>query len=160
MLLYHASYQVFTPAQIVAATKDCLQYPDVVGALEAKRPAHTPSRKVCLFATDSPESAAAFLASQAGPVPLEAELRVYEVGMAFAHRAPFRLVHEISKRLKAGTTFDALVQAYWEPSPPWAFWETFGPSFEVIAEIPSVSEAGIIRFKRAYDADIARSRAM
>ena len=135
MTLFHGSHVPLTVGQVLSASQPCAYYPEVVDELERLRPASSPSRRHCVFATDSLACASAFIRAQrpnASTPPY-----FYEVEMPVAQRSPFRLIHEISKRLKSGQEVESAIRAYWVPTDGWAFWEYFGPALTVIREVPA-----------------------
>lgn len=152
--LFHATSQSLSPGQIVAASAPGTYYPAVVGVLESKRPSHLPSRSVCVFASEKPAASSLFLAGQ-GVAP--SCIRLYRVEMSHFHRAPFRIVHELQKRLDSSRAVDRLVEEYWRPKENWNFFEYFGPSFIVLEEIPPVREMDLDLFRLAYGNDLQLS---
>lgn len=143
--------------QVVRAERPGTYYPDAVSTLELSRPGHLPSREKCVFAADSGAAATAFLRAQ---VAAHEGIRLYEVEMPHFHKAPFRIVHELHKRMKASRNVDALVREYWSPKERWKFFEYFGPSFTVVKKVPTPAEMDVILFEYAYMADSDLSEAI
>src|SRR6218665_2474189 len=153
--LVHGTYQVLVAGEVLTATLSCAYYPHVVAELELKRPAGAPSREVCIFATDTLEGAAAYLEAQnngTGTAP-----HFYEIDMPLAQRAPFRLIHEISNRLKHGREIGSAVGEYWAPTLNWRLWEYFGPSFTVLREVAAPSPEKVVQFRWLYDLDVDKA---
>lgn len=157
MTLFHASHVPLAAGQVLLASDACTYYPEVVDELEHRRPGTAPSRCHCVFATDSLAAASAFINAQptVGNPP-----HFYEVEMPVAKRSPFRLIHEISNRMKCGQEIDSAIREYWAPTLDWAFWEYFGPSLTVIREVPAPAPVEVYAFRIAYEGDINRARGM
>lgn len=154
--LYHSSYATLTIGQVLSAHQPCKYYPGVVAELERLRPVGVPSRDYCVFATDSLAGASAFAKAQ-HPGENEAP-HFYEVEMSIAHRAPFKLIHEIAKRMEAGREHDSAVKEYWRPALDWAFWEYFGPSLTVVREVAPPSAGEVELFEARYMHDLDRAQ--
>lgn len=107
-----------------------------------------------MFASEIPAASSLFLAGQ-GVAP--SCIRLYRVEMSHFHRAPFRIIHELQKRLDSSRAVDRLVEEYWSPKKTWKFFEYFGPSFSVLEEIPPVSESDLDLFRYAYLVDSDQS---
>lgn len=150
-ILFHATRREFAPGDVIIANADSTYYPNVLSLLEASRPDGYPSRTRCVFAAESAAAAYRFLMSQ--PSEDTAEIRVYRVQMENFHKAPFRLIHELKKRLSASAPTDSAVAEYWSPSYDWVFWEYFGPSFEVIEKLDGVNSVEVFAFGIRYEKD-------
>lgn len=154
MRLYHGSSSQLSLGQINASYPS-KYYPNVVAELERSRPAQKPSRSICLFAADSIVGATSFMVSQKMD-----EYWIYEVEMPEFHQAPFRLVHEIDTRIRAGAVFQKLVDEYWSPSIGWYFQEYFGPTIEVIRQVPAADLIELSVFNMNYFKDIEISKSL
>lgn len=158
MPLFHATYSSLSSGQEIVANSDCAYYPEVLTVLEPNRPPHSLSRLRCVFAADSVVAATTFLNSQnnssASPI------RVFEVAMPLHYKAPFRLIHEIGNRIKAGRPVESLVSEYWLPKHEWVFWEFFGPAFQVVREVPAATVVGMTVFKLSYNKDVCLSTSL
>jgi hypothetical protein len=149
--LFHAALRELPAGQVVTAVAPVTYYPEVVSLLEGQRPAGLPSRSVCVFASDSPVAVTRFLLGQS--VRLE-DINLYEVTMDVYHEAPFRLIHELSKRIKTKSPVQKLIDEYWQPQKQWVFLEYFGPSFTVIGPAKPVSQIELLAFQIKYEVDI------
>ena len=129
--LFHGSLRNLDAGEFVMADKPTDYFPEVAKIYDSVRPEKKPGRSICKFASDSIVGAAVFMKSQTNR-----SFKVYVVEMVDFHRGPFRVTHEINRRLKAGEPYDALVEEYWVPKATWGFYEYFGPSFVVIGEEP------------------------
>jgi len=69
------------------------------------------------------------------------------------HKAPFRLIHELSKRLKDSLPTTNPVREYWNPTHNWEFWEYFGPSFNVLGRVDAVNSVEAYAFGLRYEND-------
>lgn len=157
MPLFHATHSNLSPGQEIVANSDCSYYPEVLSILEFNGPPQRLSRRRCVFAAESVVAATTFLNSQRGDSIIDS-IRVYEVAMPIYHKAPFRLIHEMGKRIEAGQSVETLVTEYWTPEHGWLFWEYFGPAFQVIREVPAASVAEMAVFHLSYDSDVALSK--
>lgn len=157
MTLFHATYSLFSPGQEIIANTDCSYYPEVLAALEAKRPQNCLSRLRCVFAAESIINATTFLHSQ--NTDSLRPMHIFEVEMPLRHKAPFWLIGEIATRIKNERSIDSLVSEYWLPKHPWVFWEFFGPSFRVVREVPAATamEMYVQHIKYAADRDLSIS---
>ena len=151
MLLYHATSTAFEFGTEVTARENVLWYPEVVEIIEKCRPIGKPSRSLCIFAVETVVAACAFYSAQPGYDP--SAMRIFRVEMPTYHKAPFRLVHEISKRLASHHPTDALAAEYWAPTYEWFAWEFFGPTFNIIEEVAPATAKDIMLFKLSYDRD-------
>jgi hypothetical protein len=151
MTLYHASRTQLSVGKM-SATHPCTTYPEAVTALEKSRPSDKPSRLICLFATDSVISATAFIASENVK-----GFWIYEVKMEGFHKAPFCITHEIEERIKSGKPFDKLVEEYWNPKEDWYFSEYFGPTFQIVQQVPPADNIELATFHLSYDKDRLRA---
>lgn len=158
MPLFHATYSSLSPGQEIVANADCSYYPEVMAILEPERPPHSLSRLRCVFAADSVVAATTFLNSQ--HKDCVSPIHVFEVAMPLHHKAPFRLIHEIGKRIKAGQPVKSLVSEYWLPKHEWVFWEFFGPAFQVVREVPAATVVEMTGFQLSYDKDLALSTSL
>lgn|SRR5574337_556406 len=149
--LFHATLREFSAGEIVSATSQGGFYPEVIALLESRRPINLPSRSTCVFASDKAVASTRFLLGQGAKLE---DVKLYRVEMNLHHRAPFRVIHELDKRVKASGAVDALVSEYWNPQREWAFWEYFGPSLKVIEESPHVSQMDLYAFDIKYGHDV------
>lgn len=147
----HATLQEFPVGKIVEATTPSNYYPNVLTLLEQHRPHNFPSRSNCVFAADSPEASKRFLISQPNVRP--EEIKIYQVQMDCYHKAPFRVIHELSNRIKSSGATDKLVNEYWQPKHDWVFWEYFGPSFTVLGELAQPNPVEVYAFGFSYEKD-------
>ena len=155
MKLYHGTMQTLDLDKEYPALKPTDYYVDVVRHIEAARPNAKPSRSLCRFAADSIVTASYYLTKQIKDT--NAQIRVYLVEMNSYHRAPFRLIHEIGKRLQKRQDVTKLIEEYWNPQNSWKFYEYFGPSFRVLSECATASEKDLQEFEFAYDHDFKLS---
>lgn len=161
MRLFHASVHSWRSREVITASCQTTYYPAVTAVLEAHRPAGLPSRSVCLFATETIVGATKFMESEKVWKPGSiGDFKVYEIEADGFHRAPFRLNHEIGKRLRDGQQVDALVAEYWNPTADWFFYEFFGPSFLVVQEVPPAATAAMYPFGLSYDRDMRISASL
>ncbi len=151
MHLFHATYSLFFPGQEIVPDANCRYYPEVLDVLERDRPPDSLSRRLCVFAADSVVAATTFLNSQ--HANCGGRVRVFEVTMPLCHRAPLRLIHEISRRIRAGQPVESLVAEYWMPRHEWVFWEFFGPAFQVMREVPAAELVDMAAFHIRYNKD-------
>ncbi|MEJ2790995.1 MULTISPECIES: hypothetical protein [unclassified Pseudoxanthomonas] len=149
--LFHATFANLVLGTTLRAVGRTTFYPEVVDLLEASRPAKRPSRAVCMFAAESPEAAYRFLMSQRSEE--NQSINVYQVEMGDYHKAPFRVIHEISKRMTASSPTTSLVDEYWSPSKNWTFWEFFGPEFDVVSKV-SVDQVKVYAIGLRYGSDV------
>jgi len=158
MPLFHATYSPLSPGQEIGPKAVRSYYPEVLDILEPERPPHSLSHLRCVFATDSVVAATTFLNSEhrdcVGPI------RVFEVAMPLYHKAPFRLIHEIGERIKAGQPVESLVSEYWMPRHEWVFWEFFGPAFQVMQEVHAATVLEMTVFQLSYGKDLALSKSL
>lgn len=153
MPLFHATHKSYSPGQEIVANVDCSYYTEVLTILESNGPPHNLSRLRCVFAAESVVAATTFLNSQHRDCI--SQIHVFEVAMPLHHRAPFRLIHEIGKRIQAGQSVESLVAEYWLPKHDWVFWEFFGPAFQVVREVPIATLTEMTVFQLNYDKDLA-----
>lgn len=147
--LFHGSGSRLEEGKVITASYPCAYYPHVVTELEAGRPSGTPSRSICLFAADTAVGATRFMLGQKID-----PFWIYEVEMEGFQRAPFRITREIDLRLKAGRPVGNLVTEYWNPTANWFFNEYFGPSFEIIREVPAATIVELTVFDLRYGRDL------
>ena len=148
--LFHATTKHFDIEKIVIADRNIYHYPEVTGLLEFNRPLNSPSRLKCLFAADTSLAATTFLYRQG--VDIE-NIHIYQVEMNCYHKAPFRLIHELSERIKIADNVDQLIDEYWHPRLDWYFWEYFGSSFKIIEKTATAKIMDIYSFNISYEKD-------
>jgi hypothetical protein len=73
--------------------------------------------------------------------------------MNYYHKAPFRLIHELSERIKIADNVDQLIDEYWHPRLDWYFWEYFGSSFKIIEKTATAKIMDIYSFNISYEKD-------
>ena len=157
MTLYHAtSTYKYTDDEVVIASGPTTYYPNAVAALELTKPIEHPSRSICLFATEDPELAVGYLAGQRVE---QADMRLYEVSMDDYHRAPFALIHRISKRLDGHLLVTPLLNEYWKPLMKWNFYEVFSHQMKVVREV-AIPQNNQVVFKIKYQADFDQANNM
>jgi hypothetical protein len=150
--LFHATRRVFYAGEVVVADTQTHYYPEVLAMLEQHRPNCYPSRSICVFAADSAAASTKFLLSEPG-VKAD-DIRVYRVHMNHYHRAPFRVIHELNKRIKSAGAVNQLIDEYWQPKQDWVFWEYFCGSFSVIEETKRATHAETYAFGIRYLRDV------
>lgn len=156
MPLYHASTRQFPPGTALTPQGPSA-YPNASQLMDAHRPNSVPARASAVFAAETPEFAAYYLALQG--IPHE-DIRLYEVSMPNHHRAPFSLTHAIDRRTTSHGNTQRQIQEYWNPTGNWNFWEFFGPQAQVIRSVPTPPEHEVELVRIAYlrpgnDYDIA-----
>jgi len=154
--LFHASTQSL-PAQLAVSAPLATVCPSAVAALEAAKPAGSPSRAACFFACEKPENAARFLDAELGykgQAPGQ-PMFVYEVEFpAGYHKGAMALVAAIESKLQAKSDPDRAIAEYWHPTLNWQFFEVFGPEMRIIQQIatPGLIELSLatIRYQSDY----------
>ena len=156
MALFHATTREYAAGDVVMASEQSSFYPLAVPALEAARPAGSPSRATCVFATDDINFAYLFAIKQNWP---RDQIHLYEVAMDQFHRSPMAIVHAAQRRLEQSGSVDALVAEYWNTTMAWKYYECFGPQMTVVGAVgaPTINEL-IMGFE--YQNDAARASRM
>jgi hypothetical protein len=151
--LYHATRRNLSSREIVSASEPTDYYPEVRDLLESRRLHNRPSRSICVFAAESAVAATEFMQAELRKLGKpENDFRLYRVEMNVYHRAPFRLIHELKKRLDTGGDVDSVLNEYWNPKHEWVFWEYFGPSLTVVEEVGPPDTIARVVFKLSYEA--------
>lgn len=148
MKLYHGTTQIFQTGQVIRATNQTAYYPEAVDVLENAKPSAAPSRRLCVFAADSPVAAASFMRSQGVQ-----DFSIFEVEMPKFHRAPFCIIHELANRIKCGVPYYSLVQEYWTSKVQWKFYEYFGPEMIIMGKVDAPSTIEDAAFIMSYGGD-------
>jgi hypothetical protein len=157
--LFHASTQSL-PARLAVGAPQATVCPSAIAALEAAKPAGSPSRAACFFACEKPENAARFL---------DAELRykgqalgqpifVYEIEFpAGFHKGAMALVAAIDSKLQVKFDPDRAIAEYWHPTLNWQFFEAFGPEMRIIQQIatPGLIELSVATMRYQSDHALA-----
>jgi hypothetical protein len=147
-VLYHATFSELSLDVPVTPRGPTQVYPNAVARLEAAKLHGKPSRSLCVFATDNLAGATKFAMKQCPDHTMP--LLVYSVEMAVFHKAPMRIVSTLDYRLTQGRAVDNLIMEYWNPNPPWEFYEFFGPSFIPTALVAPASAGAIMVFDSRY----------
>lgn len=156
--LYHATFTELKLGELVQPVGPTTFYPLAANALDLARPSGTPSRTVCVFASDILAGVVKYARRQRPDTSHPPH--VYSVEMPVFHRAPMCIVHLLESQLAAGKPVARLIQEYWAPAGVWNFYEYFGPSFTPIAKIPIPSEGAIMVLTNRYWTDRDRANSL
>lgn len=153
MRLFHASQNNYSPGQRIVATSQSTFYSLAVSALEKAKPSASPSRDICLCATDDLAFAYLFAIKQNWP---SNQIRLYEVTMDKFHRAPMAIVHAVQRRLEASKDASVLLDEYWSPQHSWYYFECIGPEMEIVDSVgtPNINQI-LMTLNYQADADQA-----
>ena len=155
MILYHASFSVFTNSQVVVASVPTTIHPNAVAAVDSVCTS-SDSRSIAVFATDDPAAAVAYLQAELNynnTVNKNSQIHLYEVDMISMNKGSMRLIKEIEDSITAHKNIDALVEEYINPKMNWLFWEYYGPKFKVLRSLALPTEDEVNSWSTYYGID-------
>jgi hypothetical protein len=154
---YHATTWHWPAEHEVIASSKTTFYPEASEALDARRPADAPSRTVCVFASESAKFATYYLLKQ----NVAAEwIKLYEVEMVESRKAPFAIVHALSRCLEKKQDASRLIDEYWHPQKSWNSYELFGPCMKVKSKLEQLPELNLTLLKFDYDGDASTAKGL